>query len=163
MLDGWQKSVGASAEYALAKWRKMDIFFQTDPAIWARQQHDSNAEVRVTDPNTGGQKGVKLARFDLIPPDPLWRLAEHYGKGAAKYSDDNYRKGYSWRLSIGALQRHLHAFLLGEPIDAETGSHHLTAVIWHAIALQEFERLGLGTDDRYCTIDANTSERSESS
>lgn len=153
MLRGWENSTGATAEHHLAKWRKMQVFFEVAPAKTACPAANSQPEIRVTDPTTGGQKGVKLARFDLIPSEPLWRLAEHYGKGAAKYSDDNYRRGYSWRLSIGALQRHLHAFLLGESIDSETGSHHLTAVVWHAIALQEFERLGLGTDDRYCTID----------
>jgi len=106
-------------------------------------------ETRITDPNTGGQKGQKLERYDLIPPEPLDRLARHYGIGALKYTDDNWLKGYSWRLSIGAMLRHTFAFLRGESIDGETGSHHLTAAIWHCIALQEFERLGLGTDDRY--------------
>lgn len=43
-------------------------------------------EVRVVDPTTGGEKGSKLARFSLIPPEFLWALAEHYGKGAAKYT-----------------------------------------------------------------------------
>ena len=46
-------------------------------------------EVRVVDPVTGGEKGAKLARFDLIPPEATWALAEHYGKGCAKYSDRN--------------------------------------------------------------------------
>lgn len=35
---------------------------------------------------TGGQKGSKPARFDLIPTEPLWMLAELYGKGAEKYT-----------------------------------------------------------------------------
>lgn len=47
--------------------------------------HDEN-EVRTTDATTGGQKGTKLARFSLIPHDFLWALAEHYGKGAIKYT-----------------------------------------------------------------------------
>ena len=48
-------------------------------------QFDSK-EVRVTDAKTGGQKGKKMARFSLIPPEMLWALAEHYGKGAEKYN-----------------------------------------------------------------------------
>lgn len=38
------------------------------------------------DPTTGAKKGTKLARFSLVPPDAYWALAEHYGKGAQKYS-----------------------------------------------------------------------------
>ena len=110
-------------------------------------------EVIVTDPNTGGAKGSKDARFDLIPSDVLWEVSEHYGKGERKYptGEDgipNWQKGYNWRLSVAALQRHLHAFLMGEDFDEETGSHHLVAVIWHAIAIRWFQKHGKGTDYR---------------
>lgn len=105
-------------------------------------------EVRVTDPETGGQKGQKLARFDLIPAGALWQLAEHYGRGAQKYDDDNWRRGYSWRLSFAALMRHAWAFWRGEDIDPETGSPHMVAVAWHAFTLLTFASEGLGTDDR---------------
>lgn len=46
----------------------------------------SVGEVRVVDPVTGGEKGSKLQRFSLIPYIFLWALAEHYGKGAHKYT-----------------------------------------------------------------------------
>lgn len=104
-------------------------------------------ETRITDPTTGGQKGSKLARFSLIPPDFLWALAEHYGLGARKYADRNWERGYKWSLSVDALLRHLMAWLNGESNDAETGSSHLIAVAWHACALFVFERRQLGTDD----------------
>lgn len=110
--------------------------------------HTVFGETRITDPTTGGQKGAKLARFDLVPPDAMWALAEHYGKGAHKYADRNWEKGYAWSLCIAALQRHFQAWLMGESYDPETGSHHLIAVAWHAFALFVFERRGLGTDDR---------------
>ncbi len=67
-------------------------------------------EVRIVNETTGGEKGQKLARFDLIPIGPLTRLAEHYGKGAAKYADRNWELGYDWSLSYGALMRHLTAW-----------------------------------------------------
>lgn len=104
-------------------------------------------EVRVTDPTTGGQKGTKLARFSLIPPEFLWALAEHYGKGALKYDDRNWEKGYKWSLTADALERHWTQFKLGEDVDSETGSHHLLAVAWHAAALFIFWMRGLGTND----------------
>lgn len=104
-------------------------------------------EVRIVDPNTGGEKGSKLARFSLIPPEAEWALAEHYGKGSKKYADRNWEKGYKWSLSLDALRRHLGQFLQGERYDQETGSHHLIAVAWHAIALFIFDIRKLGTND----------------
>src|SRR5690606_14158706 len=87
---------------------------------------------------TGGQKGSKLARFDLIPAAALHELAEHYGKGAQKYADNNLRLGTDWGLNFAALMRHAWAFWHGEDIDPETGSKHMTAVAWHAFALATF-------------------------
>lgn len=104
-------------------------------------------ESRVVDPVSGGEKGTKIARFSLIPSEFLWALAEHYGKGAKKYADRNWERGYKWSLTVDALQRHLHQWLLGEDNDPETGSSHLVAVAWHAIALFIFQLRGLGTDD----------------
>lgn len=104
-------------------------------------------ETRVIDLTTGGQKGSKLARFSLIPPDFFWALAEHYGCGALKYEDRNWEKGYKWSLSLDALQRHLSQWLMGENLDQETGSHHLVAVAWHVIALWWWSQRGKGTDD----------------
>lgn len=104
-------------------------------------------EVRVTDPLTGGQKGAKLARFSLIPAEFLWALAEHYGKGAFKYADRNWERGYAWSLTVDAMERHWTQFKLGERIDPETGSHHLISAAWHCVALFIFDLRGLGTDD----------------
>ena len=258
-------------------------------------------ELRIVDPNTGGAKGTKIARFSLIPSEFLWALAEHYGKGARKYArygecscakiarslekliqdnvavlamkygyeevtlnmlkdndktlktgleniqirncvpnaiitadrlqnavdlqaatdsvwkstiqlypnlvdfvekptsldilittmkqvisevlsatdailaldllksgvigghtkhwpgcpalklivegDRNWERGYKWSLSVDALQRHLHQWLMGEDNDQETDQNHLIAVAWHACALYIFELRRLGTDD----------------
>lgn len=111
----------------------------------------STDEIRVTDPNTGGQKGQKPCRMELIPPDVLWRLGLVYGKGAQKYADDNWLKGYSWRLSIGALKRHLAQFEMGEYLDKDDGEPHLAHAMFHCATLMEFHRLGRGTDDRQVT------------
>ncbi|MCA1841518.1 MAG: DUF5664 domain-containing protein [Actinobacteria bacterium] len=105
------------------------------------------AEVRVVDPVTGGEKGSKLARFSLIPPIFLWHLAEHYGRGARKYADRNWERGYAWSLSVDALERHFNSWKMGESHDPETGSNHLIAVAWHACALFCFSWWNIGTDD----------------
>lgn len=94
-------------------------------------------EKRVTSA-TGGQKGTKPARYDLIPADALRIVAELYGFGATKYDDHNWRKGYDWSLSFAALQRHAWQFWNGEDNDAETGLPHMASVAFHALALIEF-------------------------
>lgn len=109
------------------------------------------AETRVVDPTTGGEKGSKLARYDLIPADVLEELAEHYGRGARKYADRNWEKGYAWSLSYAALMRHLQAFWQQEDIDHDPvigDSPHIIAVVWHAMALAAFSFRHDGTDDR---------------
>jgi hypothetical protein len=80
-----------------------------DPPI----QH---SEVRTTS-STGGQKGVKLQRFDLIPIGPLTKLAEHYGRGALKYDEHQWRQGFEWSKSYSAIMRHLTAWWDGEDYD----------------------------------------------
>lgn len=138
---------------------------------------DSKAEVRTTS-STGGQKGVKAERFDLIPIGPLSELARHYAAGAKKYDDHQWRQGYEWSKSYNALIRHLTAFWAGEdydvcpltregcasfpddptPIEAKdyeptcynhTGSHHLVGVAWNSFTLLEFKDQYPDHDDRY--------------
>jgi hypothetical protein len=126
-------------------------------------------ETRLTDPKTGGQKGVKLERFDLVPWEPLTALARLYGKGAIKYEPNNWRRGYAWMLSLGGMMRHLAWWAIGKSwdtadgtkdgpceLDAEgkpihTGEHHLTCAAWHCFTLYVFETQNLGTDDRVKT------------
>lgn len=117
----------------------------------------SGEEVRVVDPNTGGEKGSKLAKFSLIPAKFLWDLAEHYGKGMKKYAARNWERGYDWALSVDAHDRHWNLWLQGEDYDVcrpdcpsecgeHTGSHHLVAACWHLIALWWFQRHNKGND-----------------
>lgn len=107
-----------------------------------------SGEVRTTS-STGGEKGMKPARFDLIPVMPLTKLAEHFGVGAAKYADHNWRKGYEISKNYAALQRHVTAFWNGEDLDPETGTSHLSAVIFHAMAMQQTLEDFPQHDDRY--------------
>ncbi len=107
-----------------------------------------NNEVRSVNEFTGGEKGVKVARYDLIPVEPLFALAKHYGYGAEKYDDRNWEKGYDWSKSYAALQRHANAFWGGEDIDEESGNHHLVGVVFHAFALMEWAYTHPELDDR---------------
>lgn len=122
--------------------------------ITGRVADPETAEVRIKNEVTGGEKGQKLARFDLLPTGPLWEVAELYGVGARKYAERNWERGYNWSLSYGALQRHVNLFWSGESYDKETKKHHLASVIFHALALMEFENTHPELDDRPSTLAA---------
>lgn len=114
-------------------------------------------ETRIVDPTTGGAKGSKLAAFHLIPWTIIREVAEHFGRGARKYEDRNWEKGYAWSLSFAALHRHLEAFWQRDDFDQDPSlyiegeqhnARHIVAVVWHALVLAWFSRYKVGTDDR---------------
>jgi hypothetical protein len=109
----------------------------------------ATGEVRVVDPVTGGEKGSKPERFDLIPVGALREVARVYGFGAGKYADHNWRKGYAWHLSYAAALRHVTSFWDGEDLDPESGLPHLAHAAWQMLTLLQFQLDGLGTDDRF--------------
>lgn len=98
---------------------------------------------------TGGEKGVKAARYDLIPVQALEQVAMLYGKGAEKYEAHNWRKGYEWSHSYAALQRHANAFWNGEDLDPEMQLPHLASVVFHAFTLMIFMKEQPEFDDRF--------------
>lgn len=102
---------------------------------------------------TGGEKGVKIARYDLIPAGPLYELACLFGVGALKYDERNFEAGYEWSKSFGAMQRHAWQFWNGEDVDPETGVSHLASVIWNAMALLLFTQTHPELDDRPQTVE----------
>lgn len=95
-----------------------------------------------------GKKGVKDARFDLLPWDSIWQVARIFGFGAAKYEERNWEKGLKWSSSKAALDRHLALFWMGQDNDAESGLNHLAHVAWHALVLLAHATRGIGDDDR---------------
>ena len=105
---------------------------------------------------TGGRKGQKLARHDLLDPGVMDAIARQFGRGAHKYGDRNYQKGYNWSLSYAAAQRHLNAFWGGEDWDHDPFweleglgvPHHLDAACFHIMALREFFNKHPEFDDR---------------
>ena len=114
-------------------------------------------EVRTTSA-TGGEKGVKPERYDLIPKLPLDVVARIMGYGAEKYADHNYRKGYEWSKSYAALMRHLTAFWDGEDLDPESGLPHLGHAMFHCMALLIFAEEHPEYDDRYATTTGETDD-----
>ena len=97
----------------------------------------------------GGRKDdTGKLRFDLLPVEPLQRLAEVYTIGAKKYEDRNWQKGLVWGRVFAALMRHAWSWWGGERLDVVDGQHHLASVAWCALALIEYERTHPELDDR---------------
>lgn len=100
-----------------------------------------------------GSEGVKFDggknRMSLIPPAALEEIARVFTVGAMKYAPFNWAKGMAWSRVLDALERHLIAWKRGVPVDAETGLRQLAQVAWGCIVLLEYERLAIGTDDRW--------------
>lgn len=105
-----------------------------------------------TDPVTGGFKGLRADRYDLIPAYALEQLALVYGESCdehgGKYPARNWEKGYSWGWSFRALFKHAFAALRGEWLDPESKRPHLAHAAWHCFTLMVYYEYRLGTDDR---------------
>lgn len=122
-----------------------------NPTLYRQRVEKTQAEapeVRVVNEKTGGAKGQKDIRFDLLPWEQLWEVARLYGVGAKKYNPGNWRKGYDFSLSYAAMMRHATQFWTGESYDEETGCHHMASVVFHALALMYFDKHCPEMDDR---------------
>lgn len=105
------------------------------------------SEIRTTS-STGGQKGVKPERHDLVPRRAIAAIARVFGFGASKYADHNWRRKYEWGKSIAAMQRHIDAFVDGETFDPESGEPHLAHAGFHVLVLLTWlEEDGEGVDN----------------
>jgi hypothetical protein len=119
----------------------------------------------------GGYKADEgKSRFELLPPEMLFGIANILTFGAQKYADRNWELGMKWSRPFGAMMRHMWAwwagrgpatnsFLFGE-LDTESGMSHL----WHAGAclafLIAYEERGLVTfDDRFSGPESATRAR----
>lgn len=164
LIDGWEYSPGTNKEIKVARWSGLDVYlyyenYSNGLANYVQSDWDEIDELlegagvdRVQETrviaDTGGAKGQKLSRFDLIPPEALKEVAICYGIGAKdKYEDWNWAKGYPYSLSIAALERHFNDWKSGESLD-DDGFHHLAAVVFHALTLIDREKHAPEFDDR---------------
>jgi len=81
--------------------------------------------------------------------DVVLSVGELYALGAKKYADRNWEKGMDWGRCFAAGMRHMLKLLKGETHDQVDGQHHLTSVIWCALALQHY----FSQPDRYSQFD----------
>lgn len=86
---------------------------------------------------------------ELLSPIALLGTAKVLEFGAKKYAAHNWRKGLAYGRIIGAIFRHLLAFMIGEDLDPETGLPHVDHLGCEIMFLQELYRTRKDLDDRY--------------
>ena len=84
----------------------------------------------VREPSTG--KG----RYDLIPPKPMRRLAQHYENGANKYKERNWETGMPASRCFDSTTRHLQEYL-----DGDNSEDHLAAAVWNIFTIMHMEEV----------------------
>lgn len=79
---------------------------------------------------TGGQRDRQegKGRYDLLPPDAIHRLAQHFEGGAIKYNDRNWEKGLPLSRFLDSATRHLFQYLGGDREE-----DHMIAAAWNAL------------------------------
>jgi len=87
-------------------------------------------------------------RWNLVPIAALEVVVAVLQFGAKTYGAFNWRKGTLWSRYFNAALRHLWAWWKGESVDPESGESHLAHACVNILFLLEYEREGIGIDDR---------------
>lgn len=99
--------------------------------------------------NEGTKHDTDKIPCELLSPIALLGAAQVLAYGAKKYAAHNWRQGLAWSRIIGAIIRHLFAFMMGEDLDSETGLPHADHILCEAMFLSELYRTRKDLDDRY--------------
>lgn len=86
---------------------------------------------------TGAVRDIQegKGRFDLIPPEAIFRLAKLYEAGAIKYDARNWEKGIPISRCLDSCFRHLYKYLAGLKDE-----DHLASAMWNIASIMHYER-----------------------
>ena len=96
----------------------------------------------------GIKDDLKKMKASFMPPSLYLHKLDVYAYGAAKYGQDNWRKGFDYSRLYDAAVRHMVAFWSGENVDRESKMHHLLHAAWNLDTLWYMNMFDLGKDDR---------------
>ena len=97
----------------------------------------------------GKKDDQKKPMMSLLPPAGLNEVSKVLTFGANKYGAHNWRRGLTYSRLVSATMRHLNSWNSGTDIDPESGISHLAHAACNLLMLIEYEKLGLGKDDRW--------------
>lgn len=101
------------------------------PSLSDKVKFDTGA-VRAAD--VAGSNAKFPARYDLITPHGLRRVAETYGEGSAKYGDRNWEKGIPMSVMANHALAHIFTYLTGD-----RSEDHLAHAVWNLLGMIHFE------------------------
>ena len=111
--------------------------------LWA--EHNATLDAS----STGVKYDDGKPRTDLLPPDALLGTSAVFAYGARKYSANNWRGGIKLSRLIGALLRHVFAFMAGQDLDPESGLPHLDHALCSLMMLRSTWASRKDMDDRW--------------
>jgi hypothetical protein len=111
-------------------------------------------------PIAGGHKAddVKIP-CELLPPVALIEIAKVLQFGSKKYAAWNWAKGLSYTRVLGAILRHVFAYLMGEDKDPETGLSHVAHAACECLFILHYEKFKPEFDDRFRQYAATTTNK----
>jgi len=120
---------------------------------WRRDKHPTH----FTSPDVGAKSDYPVAvkhdqgkpEYHHMPPEAFEMINQVLTFGGRKYSDYNWRAGFTYSRCFNAGMRHLWAWWRGEDLDPESSLPHLAHGICCFIFLLQFFLDGKGTDNRY--------------
>ena len=81
----------------------------------------------------GAKEAGTIARFDLIPPEAMFKIAEILHEGAQKYGEENWR-GLNYRTNLNHALQHIYGHLAGDKTEDHLA--HAACRILFALALR---------------------------
>lgn len=98
-------------------------------------------------------QGNGKRRYDLLPPLSMAEVADVFTFGADKYIDWGWDVGAPWSVYLAAAMRHIEQYRMRSATDPESGKMPLAHAVCCLMILIEYEKRGIGTDDRpHCNI-----------
>lgn len=146
-LPGFSSSKGVNAEIVIAREAGKPVR-HVEPTIKEREiwRGDAASEEPVDDLihyESGASRSADAegARYDLIPPLALRRLAERYAMGAKTHGDRNWEAGFPEGVVMNHLLTHIELYRAGDRSD-----DHLAAAAWGLFAEMHFEEIEKGEE-----------------
>jgi len=100
-------------------------------------------------------------RVDLLPVEALEDIAAVLTFGANKYGSNNWRNGLAYTRLLGALLRHVFAFMRGQDRDPESGLPHLAHAGCCILFLLWMIQYKPSMDDRFRAVDPESDSRNQ--
>lgn len=153
-LPGWERSGGANTEVAFlrALGRPILRYPDLEPIEVGRLVPDEQVHIplRSGNPKDRLAQAQNKAPLDYLEPVAEEQIAWAIKNGADKYGIRNYvKESIRARVYVGAIKRHVDAWLRGEDLAPDSGLHHMAHVGANVHVILAAIEAGMFIDDRH--------------